>query len=196
MNMEPKDYKNIFSKRLKELRTERGETQQVACKEIDIHINTLKNYENGERLPNLGEFLRIKDHYGVSFEYLIGESDIKNPDITLQEVGKITGLSQNAITCLNKSDRLNKKRVNIINFLIEHENKYKFISTLEAFLMSRIEHKDINKNIINNTEDDEVSNELKYLINNPKALSDMLKCSLDRILYRMERDMVETYEKK
>ena len=119
MNMESKDYKNIFSKRLKELRTERGETQQVACNEIDIHINTLKNYENGERLPNLGEFLRIKDHYGVSFEYLIGESDIKSNDISFKEINKITGLSEKSINVLSKRVQINGNRLKILNYIIE-----------------------------------------------------------------------------
>lgn len=194
MNMESKDYKNIFSKRLKELRTERGETQQVACNEIDIHINTLKNYENGERLPNLGEFLRIKDHYGVSFEYLIGESDIKSNDISFKEINKITGLSEKSINVLSKRVQINGNRLKILNYIIENERKYQFITILELFLMCRIENKGIYNQIKESIEMIPSEN-LKY-INRPSFLSSVFKCDIDKILYKMENDLFEKEEKK
>ncbi len=194
MNMESKDYKNIFSKRLKELRTERGETQQVACNEIDIHINTLKNYENGERLPNLGEFLRIKDHYGVSFEYLIGESDIKSNDISFKEINKITGLSEKSINVLSKRVQINGNRLKILNYIIENERKYQFITILELFLMCRIENKGIYNQIKESIEMIPSEN-LKY-INRPSFLSSVFKCDIDKILYNMENDLFEKEEKK
>lgn len=194
MNMESKDYKNIFSKRLKELRTERGETQQVACSEIDIHINTLKNYENGERLPNLGEFLRIKDHYGVSFEYLIGESDIKSNDISFKEINKITGLSEKSINVLSKRVQINGNRLKILNYIIENERKYQFITILELFLMCRIENKGIYNQIKESIEMIPSEN-LKY-INRPSFLSSVFKCDIDKILYNMENDLFEKEEKK
>ena len=194
MNMESKDYKNIFSKRLKELRTERGETQQVACNEIDIHINTLKNYENGERLPNLGEFLRIKDHYGVSFEYLIGESDIKSNDISFKEINKITGLSEKSINVLSKRVQIIGNRLKILNYIIENERKYQFITILELFLMCRIENKGIYNQIKESIEMIPSEN-LKY-INRPSFLSSVFKCDIDKILYNMENDLFEKEEKK
>lgn len=194
MNMESKDYKNIFSKRLKELRTERGETQQVACNEIGIHINTLKNYENGERLPNLGEFLRIKDHYGVSFEYLIGESDIKSNDISFKEINKITGLSEKSINVLSKRVQINGNRLKILNYIIENERKYQFITILELFLMCRIENKGIYNQIKESIEMIPSEN-LKY-INRPSFLSSVFKCDIDKILYNMENDLFEKEEKK
>ena len=194
MNMESKDYKNIFSKRLKELRTERGETQQVACNEIDIHINTLKNYENGERLPNRGEFLRIKDHYGVSFEYLIGESDIKSNDISFKEINKITGLSEKSINVLSKRVQINGNRLKILNYIIENERKYQFITILELFLMCRIENKGIYNQIKESIEMIPSEN-LKY-INRPSFLSSVFKCDIDKILYNMENDLFEKEEKK
>ena len=194
MNIESKDYKNIFSKRLKELRTERGETQQVACNEIDIHINTLKNYENGERLPNLGEFLRIKDHYGVSFEYLIGESDIKSNDISFKEINKITGLSEKSINVLSKRVQINGNRLKILNYIIENERKYQFITILELFLMCRIENKGIYNQIKESIEMIPSEN-LKY-INRPSFLSSVFKCDIDKILYNMENDLFEKEEKK
>ena len=194
MNMESKDYKNIFSKRLKELRTERGETQQVACNEIDKHINTLKNYENGERLPNLGEFLRIKDHYGVSFEYLIGESDIKSNDISFKEINKITGLSEKSINVLSKRVQINGNRLKILNYIIENERKYQFITILELFLMCRIENKGIYNQIKESIEMIPSEN-LKY-INRPSFLSSVFKCDIDKILYNMENDLFEKEEKK
>ena len=44
-----------FGQRLKELRTKNNETQQQASEVIGIHINTLKNYEKGDRVPNAND---------------------------------------------------------------------------------------------------------------------------------------------
>ena len=60
-----------FGQRLKELRTKNNETQQQASEVIGIHINTLKNYEKGDRVPNANELIKIKNHYNVSYEYLL-----------------------------------------------------------------------------------------------------------------------------
>lgn len=189
------DNKN-FGQRLKELRMENNETQQEASEIIGIHINTLKNYEKGDRVPNVNELIKIKKHYNVSYEYLLGESDIKSNDMDIKEINRIIGLSEKSIHLLTKGRLKSEKRlVNTINFIIEKEYKYQFIKVLNLFLMSRVEtdrtiYKKLSEDVNFNSSD-----KLKY-INSSLALYDMLKCSLDRILYKMENDIREENKKE
>ncbi len=100
------------AKRLKEERQSKGLSHVVLSKElkaaygIDISKDSLQNYEvdteshtksfanNGMRI----EYLRcLADFYGVSTDYLLGLSDIRSCNETLQDIHNKTGLSERAI---------------------------------------------------------------------------------------------------
>lgn len=70
----------MLSKRLKELRLEAGLTQ----KELAIAINTSQQniglYENGKRNPKREILNRISKYFNVSINYLLGNSEIRNPE--------------------------------------------------------------------------------------------------------------------
>lgn len=185
---------NKFGQRLKELRIENNETQQKASEKIGIHINTLKNYEKTGRIPNANELIKIKNHYNVSYEYLFGESNIKRNDMNFIEIGKVTGLSENAIKKLSIKSKTNEKRIKGLNFIIENEDEYQLLLVLELYLMARIESNEIYQKM-KEFADFNPKDKLKY-VNSGIALSDMLKCSIDRILYQMENDLVENNKKK
>lgn len=74
-----------FQNRLRKLREEKGLkenqqlTQRKASLEMGLSENALRNYEN-YRLPNLESLIKIKNYYGVSYEYLLCESEEKNPN--------------------------------------------------------------------------------------------------------------------
>ena len=63
--------------RLKELRLERGLTLKDVSKDLQIPINTLSNYERGDREPKLETWELLADFFDVDQEYLVGWSDIK-----------------------------------------------------------------------------------------------------------------------
>ena len=184
---------NNFSTRLKELRAQKKESQQEASEAIGIHINTLKNYEKGTRLPNANELIKIKNHYNTSYEYLLGESDIKSNDMNLKEINKVTGLSEKAIKIL-KGPLINKSQKKILSYIIEHESKYQFIKILELFLMTKVEDKFIYKKLSNYVYDNPPER-LKF-INRSSVMTDILKCDIDRILYKMEDDIIKANEKE
>lgn len=65
--------------RLKELREERGLTQQELAKKIGVHYRTIQNWENGNRNFRNNKIIPcISEYLGVSIPYLLGYSDIKN----------------------------------------------------------------------------------------------------------------------
>lgn len=62
--------------RLKELRKEKGLSQQALAKKIGVHYRTLQNWENGENQIKPDKAQQLADYFGVSVGYLLGyESD-------------------------------------------------------------------------------------------------------------------------
>lgn len=67
---------SVFSKRLIELRKDRGVSQSAAAKEIQISLRAYQKYEYEESEPTLSVATRIADFYGVSLDYLAGRADV------------------------------------------------------------------------------------------------------------------------
>lgn len=93
------DTKEIFSKRLLELREEKGISRQIAADSLQISRASLEYYEKGLRLPDVCVLAKIADYYGVSADYLLGRSEVKSidPDKQLNIACEYTGLSENSI---------------------------------------------------------------------------------------------------
>nr|WP_283264657.1 helix-turn-helix transcriptional regulator [Streptococcus dysgalactiae] len=58
--------------RLKELRKEKGLTQQSLADDIGVHFRTLQNWESGESQIKPKKAQRLADYFGVSVGYLLG----------------------------------------------------------------------------------------------------------------------------
>lgn len=69
----------IFAKRLKAERTARGLTQEALSKMIGLSIGTLSGYERNYREPDFETVTKLSNILGVSVDYLLGVSDIRNP---------------------------------------------------------------------------------------------------------------------
>ena len=69
--------REILSRRLKELRKERGLSQIQVAIFCDITEKTYQNYELMTREPKLEILIRIADFYNVSIDYLVGRTDIR-----------------------------------------------------------------------------------------------------------------------
>lgn len=68
-----------FAQRLIELRREMGLTQEEFAKAVGIKRPTIGNWETGFReRPGLKYLERLADYFGVSIDYLMGRSDIRN----------------------------------------------------------------------------------------------------------------------
>ena len=64
-----------FSKRLKELRKERGLTQSQTAKVLDYGYTAIANYESERNEPSLSDLCRIADFFNVTTDYLLGQTD-------------------------------------------------------------------------------------------------------------------------
>ena len=63
--------------RLRELRNERGISQDRLANEMLINIKTLRRYEVGENDPRVAILIDLADYFEVSIDYLAGRSDVR-----------------------------------------------------------------------------------------------------------------------
>src|SRR5690625_3735895 len=67
-----------ISKKLKELREEKGYLQKFVADKIGVRSNTLSGYENGTRSPDPEMILKLAELYDVSNDYLIRRTSNRN----------------------------------------------------------------------------------------------------------------------
>lgn len=70
-----RDVKNIFAKRLKELRLEKNLTQVELGAKTGISQTSLAKWENAERSPSIEYVIEIALFFGCTIEYLVGLED-------------------------------------------------------------------------------------------------------------------------
>lgn len=61
--------------RIKELRKERGWTQEILAQKLDVKQNTISHYESNESRPGFEVLIAIADIFDVSADYLLGRKD-------------------------------------------------------------------------------------------------------------------------
>ena len=69
--------RETLSRRLKELRKEKGLSQIQVAIYCDITEKAYQNYELMTREPKLEILIRIADYYNVSLDWLTGRTDIR-----------------------------------------------------------------------------------------------------------------------
>ncbi len=72
----------VFSENLSKLRKERGLNQRKAAAELKISQALLSHYENGIREPGLDFVARACEYYGVSADYMLGRTNIRETILT------------------------------------------------------------------------------------------------------------------
>lgn len=70
---------NDLTRRLKELREEKGLTQEDIADMLDVTRNTYAGYEMGRFIPNAWQVAQLASHYGVTTDYLLALTDSKQP---------------------------------------------------------------------------------------------------------------------
>lgn len=64
-----------FSERLKQLRAQRGLTQDTLSKQSGLTKSSIAMYETGKRKPKIEVLERLADFFNVDLDYLVGKSD-------------------------------------------------------------------------------------------------------------------------
>ena len=66
--------------RLRFLRNERGEGLEKLAKYLSVTIQTISNYETEKRDMTPDTILKLAEYFNVTTDYLLGKSDIRNPE--------------------------------------------------------------------------------------------------------------------
>ena len=71
----------VFGERIKQLRIEHQWTQEYVCEKLNISSGALSRYETSMYEPKSLELVKdFANLFGVSTDYLLGKSDIRNPE--------------------------------------------------------------------------------------------------------------------
>lgn len=93
--------KSPFATRLWLLMNGQPGTTQAQLAEITGKTRqTISQYVNGVSEPGYDTLVKIADHFHVSLDYLLGRSDVASIDLSVQDIHRITGLSEVNIASL------------------------------------------------------------------------------------------------
>lgn len=70
----------LLPERLKALRYECNETQQDVADMLNVQRATYSAYERGNILPPYDKIKKLADYFEVSVDYLMGETNFRNPE--------------------------------------------------------------------------------------------------------------------
>jgi transcriptional regulator with XRE-family HTH domain len=105
---------NEFSRRMKELRVEKGLKKVDVANGTDLSRSAITKYESGERDNPTRDILKqIADFYNVSMDYLAGQSDIRDKEISNKTLSDI-------FSALSDSGKI--ELVKYAKYLKEQEN--------------------------------------------------------------------------
>ena len=76
---------SIFSERLSSLRKSKKLTQKGLAELLGVTVRIVQAYEYGEKKPEIDGFLRLAEIFGVSVDYLVGNSN-SNKEVNTESV--------------------------------------------------------------------------------------------------------------
>ncbi|MDD2620800.1 MAG: helix-turn-helix domain-containing protein [Syntrophomonadaceae bacterium] len=113
INTDPKQIREVFAQRLKEIREERGWSQEDVGRMAGLSKATISKYEAASHPPKLIHATAIAEALNVGFSYLIGFTDNRY----VQETTIITDLF------LSLSDDDKKELLSYARYLEERKAK-------------------------------------------------------------------------
>ena len=66
--------------RIKQLREENNWTQLELSQKINCAMSSIAMYEKEDRKPSLEVLIKLSDIFDCSIDYILGKSDIRNPE--------------------------------------------------------------------------------------------------------------------
>ena len=67
-----------FATRLKELRTEKGVSQQQVADVVRMSKMSVSHWESGHSEPSIPQLILLSEFFGVTVDYLVGKVDFYN----------------------------------------------------------------------------------------------------------------------
>lgn len=90
-----------FGERLKQLRQEKGLTQEQLAKEFYTSRQNISSWENGKTYPNMKDLIHLSDFFGVSLDVFLKEDGKVQESLEKAPVKKILRRVLQALTLLD-----------------------------------------------------------------------------------------------
>ncbi len=113
--------KEIFARRIVELRTEKGLGQSQLAALVGVSKTSANLYESASRVPDIQVLARYARVLGVTSDYLLGLSDNRTADAAA--IGDRTGLNDDAIECLEMYARCKEIFAEMTRYDIDHAQR-------------------------------------------------------------------------
>lgn len=130
-----------FALRMKELREKKADkenriiTPSTASEEIGIHVNALNNYEY-DRFPQIEQLVKIKEYYGVSFDRLLGLSELDSADEKYKAIHEVTGFLDENIDFVKNLKSDNPDLSYLLNCILREDTLLKeFLSHIQNLIL-------------------------------------------------------------
>ena len=65
--------------------------------DLSLSRQTISNIINGRYKPDIDNLGKFADYFGVSTDYILGRTDVKSSDTTIQDICAITNLDEDAV---------------------------------------------------------------------------------------------------
>ncbi|MCC8090770.1 MAG: helix-turn-helix domain-containing protein [Oscillospiraceae bacterium] len=153
-----------FVKRFNDLVMEfDGGNQQKFAKRVGMSRQSVNNYCNATRTPDIYVLYKICSNCNVSAHWLLGLTDTRSPDSSVQAAVTLTGLSEEAITAIINLPGIDDPFVDLVGDLLEELN---FLLTDDAFgkLLSSLSR-------VRRTSEEATANFEKYVTGNSFSLT-------------------------
>lgn len=130
---------NMFSVRLKAMRKERKETQEDIAKLLKVQRTTVGEYERGNIRPPMDKMKLLADHFEVSVDYLMGNTNFQTAEERNEESpNDVSKAMKKILEDLQK----NQHAMMFDGEVLDDESRELLISSLEQSLrMGRIMQK-------------------------------------------------------
>lgn len=143
----------ILTKRLRDLITDTSKLRE----HLGCSAQAINQFKQGTAFPKTENLIKIADFYDVSVDYLLGITDTKSRNTTIQAICEYTGLSETAVIKLHLWKDVNDRHCGwgqIISSIINSgysEELFRNISEVKGF--SKIEGRAFNNNDVQLTND-------------------------------------------
>ncbi len=125
----------IFSERLKKIRTGANLTQQQFANEIGISVAALSYYETGKRVPDIIFLFKVSEYFCIPIDYFLGKTNsIKKENTNISNKLRLSDKSieniQNFIDETNEGTFNYYESADILNKILENSNFYSVLNLM------------------------------------------------------------------
>lgn len=107
-------FKEIFKRERKKA----GYSQKSFAEYFDVSLDTVKNWEQGRKVPEIKTIERLCAEFGCEPDYLLGRMESSTHDV--QFVCDQTGLSEDAVLALNRLKE-DQAAIQVLDFLLTNQ---------------------------------------------------------------------------